>query len=247
VFCLAECAASGKWLIVLYRPSGIRAKWAGKAGQFGASGRRAAPCENPPDPVCGKRHKVSKAFVKESADEEEEAPEAPPLPAGTKNYMTLGGYRRLRHELAHLVTTERPEVVRTVSWAASNGDRSENGDYIYGKKRLREIDRRIRFLTKRLELAEVVDPAQRGATDQVFFGATVVYENAAGTTQQVTIVGVDEVDPQRRRVSWIAPIARALLKAREGDTVQFQAPSGLETLEILEVRYEAGEEPAPGA
>jgi transcription elongation factor GreB len=190
---------------------------------------------------------LSKAFVKESADDEGDAPEAPPLPAGTKNYVTLGGYRRLRRELSQLVTAERPDVVRTVSWAASNGDRSENGDYIYGKKRLREIDRRIRFLTKRLEAAEVVDPAQRGDTDQVFFGATVVYANAAGSTQQITIVGVDEVDPQRRRVSWISPIARALLKSREGDTVQFQAPAGLETLEILEVRYESGEEPAAPA
>ena len=135
----------------------------------------------------------------------------------------------------------RPEVVRTVSWAASNGDRSENGDYIYGKKRLREIDRRIRFLTKRLEVAEVVDPGQREGTDQVFFGATVVYENAAGQTQQVRIVGLDEVDPQRRWVSWISPIARALIKAREGDSVSFQTPLGTETVDILEVRYEGDE------
>jgi len=181
---------------------------------------------------------LSKAFVKEGAEEEEDAPQAPPLPAGAKNYMTTGGYWRMRGELSALVNAERPEVVRTVSWAASNGDRSENGDYIYGKKRLREIDRRIRFLTKRLDVAEVVDPAQREKTDQVFFGATVVYENAQGGRNEVTIVGVDEVDPPRRRVSWISPIARALLKAREGDRVQVQTPSGAETIEIVSVRYE---------
>lgn len=185
---------------------------------------------------------MSKAFVKESTEEDDDAPQAPPIPAGAKNYMTVGGYRRLRTELSQLVTAIRPEVVRTVSWAASNGDRSENGDYIYGKKRLREIDRRIRFLTKRLEAAEVVDPTQRGATDQVFFGATVVYAAADGAERQITIVGVDEVDPQRRRVSWISPIARAVLKAREGDAIQFQTPSGLETIEILEVRYESSED-----
>jgi len=185
---------------------------------------------------------MSKAFVKESADDDDDdGLAAPPLPAGAKNYMTVEGYRRLRAELSHLVITERPEVVRTVSWAASNGDRSENGDYIYGKKRLREIDRRIRFLTKRLEVAEVVDPAQRGATDQVFFGASVVYAGADGRSQEITIVGVDEVDPQRRHVSWISPIARAVLKAREGDSIQFQTPSGLETIEILEVRYGSAE------
>jgi transcription elongation factor GreB len=181
---------------------------------------------------------MNKAFVRESdADEEEEGGEtAPALPAGAKNYMTVGGYRRMRTELAHLVQRERPEVVRTVSWAASNGDRSENGDYIYGKKRLREIDRRIRFLTKRLEAAEVVE--RREATDQVFFGATVEYETGAGEVARITIVGVDEVEPARRRVSWISPIARALLKAREGETVRLQTPAGVESLEILSVRYE---------
>jgi transcription elongation factor GreB len=189
---------------------------------------------------------MSKAFVKESSEDEDDTPEAPPIPAGAKNYMTVGGYRRLRGELSELVTAVRPEVVRTVSWAASNGDRSENGDYIYGKKRLREIDRRIRFLTKRLEVAEVVDPAQRGATDQVFFGATVVYAGADGASRQITIVGIDEVDPPRRRVSWIAPIARAMLKAREGESVQFQTPSGPETVEILEVRYESSDDGASG-
>ena len=181
---------------------------------------------------------MSKAFVKEPAgDDEEEEFEASAIPVGAKNYMTTGGYWRLRRELTHLVNVARPEVVRTVSWAASNGDRSENGDYIYGKRRLREIDRRIRFLTKRLESAEVVDPAARGATDQVFFGARVEYETGDGSRNAVTIVGVDEVDPARRRVSWISPIARALLKAREGDTVQFRTPAGMETIEIRSVRY----------
>ena len=181
---------------------------------------------------------MSKAFVKEGEDaEEDEEYEAPTLPAGTKNYMTLEGFRNMKAELMRLLDAERPEVVRTVSWAASNGDRSENGDYIYGKKRLREIDRRIRFLTRRLDTAEVVDVAAREHTDQVFFGATVDYENSRGERQGITIVGVDEVDPARRRVSWVSPIARALLKAREGDTVQFMTPSGPETIEVLEVRY----------
>jgi transcription elongation factor GreB len=181
---------------------------------------------------------MSKAFVKEGEDaEEDEDFEAPTLPAGSKNYMTLGGYRNMKAELLRLLDQERPEVVRTVSWAASNGDRSENGDYIYGKKRLREIDRRIRFLTRRMDTAEVVDVAAREATDQVFFGATVEYQTKGGQTGEVTIVGVDEVDPARRRVSWVSPIARALLKAREGDHVQFVTPSGLETIEVLQVRY----------
>jgi transcription elongation factor GreB len=189
---------------------------------------------------------VSKAFVKESTEDDDELPDGPSLPPGTKNYLTLGGYRRMRAELDSLVKSERPQVVQTVSWAASNGDRSENGDYIYGKKRLREIDRRIRFLMKRLDVAEVVDPSQRGESDQAFFGATVVYANGEGETNQVTIVGVDEVDPKRRRVSWISPIARAILKAREGDLVQFQTPSGLERIEILEVRYESSEDVSSG-
>lgn len=191
---------------------------------------------------------MSKAFTKETTgDEEDEEIEAPPIPPGAKNYMTPGGYRRMRAELAQLVNAERPEVVRTVSWAASNGDRSENGDYIYGKRRLREIDRRIRFLTKRLEAAEVVDPARRGATDQVFFGATVVYATAGGASQEITIVGVDEVDPKRRRVSWVSPIARAVLRAREGDSVELRTPSGHETIEILEVRYDSSDGGASGA
>ncbi len=187
--------------------------------------------------------------MKESGDDEGEdaEPDASPIPPGAKNYITPEGYRRLRNELTALVNVERPEVVRTVSWAASNGDRSENGDYIYGKKRLREIDRRIRFLTKRLEVAEVVDASRRGATDQVFFGATVVYATADGMHKDITIVGIDEVDPARRRVSWISPIARAVLKAREGDTIEFRTPSGPETIEIVSVRYDNSGAANPGA
>jgi transcription elongation factor GreB len=186
---------------------------------------------------------MSKAFVKETeTDDDDDLEGAPPIPAGGRNYMTPAGYRRLKDELVQLLNVERPEVVRTVSWAASNGDRSENGDYIYGKKRLREIDRRIRFLTKRLDFAEVVDPAARAqsgqATDQVFFGATVRYATAAGDDVRITIVGIDEADPLRGRVSWISPVARALLKAREGDSVQLRTPAGLETLDVLEVRYD---------
>jgi transcription elongation factor GreB len=181
---------------------------------------------------------MSKAFVKEDAGDEDDQVELPALPAGTRNYITPAGYARLRDELGRLVKVERPEVVRVVSWAASNGDRSENGDYLYGKKRLREIDRRIRFLTKRLDAAEVVDPAARPQTDQVFFGATVQYETS-GAVNEITIVGIDEVDPAHGRVSWISPIARALLKAREGDVVQLKTPAGVEALEILQVRYTA--------
>jgi transcription elongation factor GreB len=164
---------------------------------------------------------------------------AAPLPRGVKNYISPAGHARLREELKQLLDQERPEVVRTVAWAASNGDRSENGDYIYGKRRLREIDRRIRFLTKRLDNAEVVDPAAREASDQVFFGATVTYVDAEGETRTITIVGLDEVDPRRNRVSWIAPVSRALLKARTGDVVSFESPRGREELEILDVRYES--------
>jgi transcription elongation factor GreB len=180
---------------------------------------------------------MSKAFVKDETADDDDV-ELPEQPAGVRNYITPGGYHRLRDELAHLVKVERPEVVRVVSWAASNGDRSENGDYIYGKKRLREIDRRIRFLTRRLDNAEVVDPSVREATDQVFFGATVTYRSS-GQENEITIVGIDEVDPANGRVSWISPIARALLKAREGDVVQLRTPAGLESLEILAVSYAA--------
>jgi len=181
---------------------------------------------------------MSKAFVKETdEDGEDDEPLSGSLPPGSKNYITPAGYRRLHDELTHLLNTERPEVVQTVSWAASNGDRSENGDYIYGKKRLREIDRRLRFLTKRLEAAEVVDPSSREPTDQIFFGASVRYATASGDEREIKIVGVDEVDVASGHVSWISPIARALVKAREGDTVTLRTPAGEETLDILEVRY----------
>src|SRR5688572_29734074 len=157
---------------------------------------------------------MSKAFVKETDDAEvEPVDDAPAIPAGVKNYMTPEGHRRMQEELRRLVRDERPKVVEVVAWAAGNGDRSENGDYLYGKKRLREIDRRIRFLTKRLESAEVVDPARQTRHDQVFFGATVTYADRRGTERTVRIVGIDEADLDRGRVSWISPIARALLKA----------------------------------
>ncbi len=178
---------------------------------------------------------MSKAFVKEVDDEDDEL-ELPQI-EGVRNYITPNGYGRLKQELVQLLNVDRPEVVRTVSWAASNGDRSENGDYIYGKKRLREIDRRIRFLTKRLDIAEVVDPATREATEQIFFGATVLYSNASGVENRITIVGIDEVDPARGYVSWISPIAGALLKAHVGDQVSLRTPAGMETLEILDVDY----------
>jgi transcription elongation factor GreB len=180
---------------------------------------------------------MSKAFVKESDTEpEEEEREAPPLPPGGKNYISPVGFERLQAERRTLVERERPEVVKTVAWAAALGDRSENADYIYGKRRLREIDRRVRFLIKRLEGAEIVNSAGRD-TDQVFFGATVKIKSGKGE-QTVTIVGVDEVDPAHGKVSWISPIAKALLKCREGDIVTLRTPAGSEKLEILEVRYD---------
>ena len=154
-----------------------------------------------------------------------------------KNYLTRQGYEAMRTELAQLIKVERPSVVQIVSWAASNGDRSENGDYIYGKKRLREIDRRMRFLTKRLEVAHVVDPADQAGQDQVFFGATVHYIDQTGQTVRIKIVGVDEVDPLNGHISWVSPVARALLKSREGDTVTLESPTGLQTLDIIEVSY----------
>jgi len=179
---------------------------------------------------------MSKAFVKESdSDDELEQEVAPALPLSGKNYITPAGYARLEAELRRLVEIERPEVVKTVAWAASLGDRSENADYIYGKRRLREIDRRVRFLIKRLEGAEIVHSSGRD-TDQVFFGATVRVKSAAGE-KTVTIVGVDEVDPAHGRVSWVSPIAKALLKAREGERVTLRTPAGEEKLEILEVTY----------
>jgi transcription elongation factor GreB len=185
---------------------------------------------------------VNKAFTKETdADDEDDVEGVSPLPAGARNYMTPGGFARLSGELERLVQKERPELVATVAWAASNGDRSENGDYIYGKKRLREIDRRIRFLIKRLDAAEVVDPAaprDDELGDQVFFGATVAVRNSRGEERTLSIVGVDEIDTSRGYISWVSPMARALLKAREGDTVTLRTPVGAEDIEIVEVRYE---------
>jgi transcription elongation factor GreB len=188
---------------------------------------------------------MNKAFTREvddAGDDDEVDSGAAPLPAGGKNYITVQGYQRLRAELLQLIDQERPKVVEVVSWAASNGDRSENGDYLYGKKRLREIDRRIRFLTKRLDIAEVADPSVHHGSDQVFFGATVTYANARGEERTITIKGVDEADSLAGEVSWISPIARALLKAREGDEVKLSTPGGVESIEVLEVRY-----PAPRA
>jgi transcription elongation factor GreB len=183
---------------------------------------------------------MSKAFTRETdGDDEDDAATLPGVPAGTRNYITPQGYARLRAELLSLIDDERPKVVEVVHWAASNGDRSENGDYLYGKKRLREIDRRIRFLTKRLEIAEVTDPSVHHGRDQVFFGATVRYADESGQEREITIVGVDEADSLQGQVSWIAPIARALLKAREGDVVRLQTPAGMQEVEVLAVRYPA--------
>ncbi|MEY4712799.1 MAG: hypothetical protein RIS88_2249 [Pseudomonadota bacterium] len=181
---------------------------------------------------------MNKAFTRESESEDDDLPAgASPVPAGARNYITPAGYARLRAELLELIDEERPRVVDVVHWAASNGDRSENGDYLYGKKRLREIDRRIRFLTKRLEIAEVTDPSVHYGRDQVFFGATVRYADEAGTEREVTILGIDEADSSQGQVSWISPIARALLKARGGDVVKLQTPAGLHEIEVLQVRY----------
>lgn len=188
---------------------------------------------------------MSKAFTREPDAADDDSDEgaagtvAPMLPAGARNYITQGGLRRLRDELQHLLHKERPAVTAVVSWAAGNGDRSENADYQYGKRRLREIDRRIRFLGKRIDLAEVIDPEQpRGdRADQVFFGATVCYEGQSGELHTVTIVGVDEIDLARGRISWVSPLARALLKARSGHTLVFHAPGGTEELTIVEVKY----------
>ena len=184
---------------------------------------------------------VNKAFVKENdgaADDDEELAPALRLPAGSKNYMTRRGYDALRAELDQLVRIERPKLVETVAWAAGNGDRSENGDYIYGKKRLREIDRRIRFLIKRIESAEVVDPERQQGLEQVFFGATVSFCDLETEDEQTwQIVGVDEADASQGRISWISPLARAVLKARVGDVVRFQSPAGMREIEITDVRY----------
>lgn len=181
---------------------------------------------------------MSKAFTRETDNEDDELT-LPPLPAGSKNYITPQGYAVLRDELFELIDNERPRIVEIVHWAASNGDRSENGDYLYGKKRLREIDRRIRFLTKRLEIAEVTDPSVHHGRDQVFFGATVTYVDEADVERTVTILGIDEADSLKAEVTWVSPIARALLKSREGDVVKLVTPVGVQEVEVVEVRYPA--------
>ncbi len=188
---------------------------------------------------------MNKAFTREpegdSGDDDDDVA-APAIPAGSKNYLTPAGYARLRAELLGLLDDERPKIVEIVSWAAKNGDRSENGDYLYGKKRLREIDRRIRFLTKRLDIAEVADPSVHHGSDQVFFGATVTYVNQRDEERTITIKGIDEADSLRGEVSWVAPVARVLLKARVGDELQLMTPGGLEQIEVVEVHY-----PEPGS
>jgi len=181
---------------------------------------------------------MNKAFTKESDSDDEELL-LPPLPAGGKNYITPKGYAVLRTELLDLIDNERPKVVEVVHWAASNGDRSENGDYLYGKKRLREIDRRIRFLTKRLEIAEVVDPSVHHGNSQVFFGATVTYVDDAGVERTITIMGIDEANSLQGEVSWISPVARTLLKSREGDVLKLVMPDRVDELEVLRVTYPA--------
>ncbi|MGH6858398.1 MAG: transcription elongation factor GreB [Methylocella sp.] len=180
---------------------------------------------------------MSKAFTKESEAEEDFEDEISVFPAVAKNYITPEGLQRLELEFAKLQTIERPKTVETVSWAAGNGDRSENGDYIYGKRRLREIDGRMRFLRKRMEIAEVVDPARQQNRERVYFGATVVYRNAREEVKTVRIVGIDEARLERNEVSWISPVAKALLKAEEGDLVDVRTPKGNERLEILRISY----------
>ena len=181
---------------------------------------------------------MSKAFTREpNAEEDDDDAGLPPIPSGGKNYITPQGYARIRAELLQLIDEERPKVVEIVHWAASNGDRSENGDYIYGKKRLREIDRRIRFLTKRMELASVTDPSVHHGSDQVFFGAQVTYENESGESNTITILGIDEADSLQGQVSWVSPVARALLKSRVGDVVNLQTPAGIQAIEVPRVSY----------
>ena len=184
---------------------------------------------------------MNKAFTKETESDDDEELALVPIPSGGKNYITPQGYQRLRVELLELIDNERPKIVEVVHWAASNGDRSENGDYHYGKKRLREIDRRIRFLTQRLEIAQISNPSLHHGSDQVFFGATVTYAQAGGTEHSVTILGVDEAETGLGQISWISPVARALLKSRVGDEVNLVTPNGVQQLEVLNVNY-----PAPG-
>jgi transcription elongation factor GreB len=180
---------------------------------------------------------MSKAFTKETEADEDFEDEIPALPAGLKNYMTPEGLRRLQDEFAQLQQIERPKTVETVAWAAGNGDRSENGDYIYGKKRLREIDRRLRFLRKRMEIAEVVDPERQTSHERIYFGATVTYLNGHGEEKTVRIVGIDEARSEFHEISWISPVAKALLKAAEGDTVEVRTPKGIERIEVLRIGY----------
>jgi transcription elongation factor GreB len=188
---------------------------------------------------------MSKAFTKETDSDDDEAPALPALPAGHKNYITPQGYARIRSELFELIDNERPKVVEVVHWAASNGDRSENGDYLYGKKRLREIDRRIRFLTQRLELAVISDPSLHFGGDQVFFGATATYADASGHERSVTILGIDEADSAQSQVSWVSPIARTLLKSRVGDVLKLQTPQGVQEIEVVGVTYPSPSPPSP--
>ncbi len=190
---------------------------------------------------------MSKAFTREPEGDDDDADELPVVaaPAGTRNYLTPQGYAVLRAELLALIGDERPKVVEVVSWAAGNGDRSENGDYLYGKKRLREIDRRIRFLTKRLDIAEIADPSLHHGNDQIFFGATVTLVDGQGLERTVTIKGIDEVDPLRGEISWVSPMARALIKAREGDEVPLMTPQGVQRIEVLKVSYPAPKGEAP--
>jgi transcription elongation factor GreB len=183
---------------------------------------------------------MSKAFTKETDAGGEEHDGADGLPAHQKSYVTPSGLQALKDELRQLAHTERPETVEVVAWAAGNGDRSENGDYHYGKMRLREIDRRIRYLTKRIEGAVVVAPAQQKNRSQVFFGATVRILRENGAEQTVTITGVDEADFAQGKISWISPVARALMKARAGDAVTLRTPSGSEEIEVLDIQYGAG-------
>jgi transcription elongation factor GreB len=180
---------------------------------------------------------MNKAFTKEADGEDDDALQLPALPGGGKNYITPIGYAALRNEWLNLMDNERPKIVEAVFWAASNGDRSENGDYLYGKKRLREIDRRIRFLTKRMEIAEISDPSVHFGSDQIFFGATVTYADETGQERTVTIKGIDEANTAQGEVSWISPIARALLKAREGDALKLIMPDRVGEIEVLRVSY----------
>ena len=218
-----------------------------KIGSIAANSWLAGACEESGRHFISEGFSLNKAFTKETdsdADDDGADGAAPALPAGSKNYITPEGCARLRDELLQLMDEERPKVVEAVHWAAKNGDRSENGDYLYGKKRLREIDRRIRFLTKRLEIAEVTDPSVHHGSDQVFFGATVRYADETGDERSITILGIDEADSARSQVSWISPIARALLKSREGDVVKLMTPGGAHEVEILSVSYPA---PRPAA